>query len=281
MRPCSRGAPNGGTSTKLIDLHCHILPGIDDGARDLETSLAMARMAVADGIEVIACTPHIMPGYYENDGPGIRAAVDSLQDHLDKEGIQLTLVPGADVHLVPDMARGLSAGRLQTLGASRYFLFEPPHHVAPPRLEDAVFDVMTAGYHPLITHPERLTWIEAHYEVIKRIANGGAWMQITAGSVTGVFGKRPQYWAERMLSEGMVHVLATDAHNLHRRTPVLSAAVEAIAKRLGEAAAIDMVVTRPHAVLEDADPSTVPDPVGDAEDRKSRGFFQKFLGLGA
>ena len=256
-----------------------MLPGIDDGAKDLATSLAMARMAVADGIEVTACTPHIMPGYYENSGPGIQAAVDELQDHLDSEGINLTVVPGADVHLVPDMAGGLRSGRLQPIGASRYFLFEPPHHIAPPRLEDAVFDVMAAGYHPLITHPERLTWIEAHYEVIKRIANGGAWMQITAGSVTGVFGKRAQYWAERMLSEGMVHVLATDAHNLHRRTPVLSPAVEAVAKRLGDEAAIDMVVTRPQAVLHDEDPSSVPDPVGDT-DRKSRGFLQKFLGLG-
>lgn len=264
----------------MIDLHCHLLPGIDDGATDLETSLAMARMAVADGIEVIACTPHIMPGYYENDGPGIRAAVDALQAQLVKAEIDLKLIPGADVHLVPDMARGLASGHLQTLGNSRYFLFEPPHHVAPPRLEDAVFDVMTAGYHPLFTHPERLTWIEAHYETIKRIAHGGAWMQITAGSVTGLFGKRPQYWSERMLSEGLVHVLATDAHNLRRRTPLLSAAVEAVAKRLGDEAAIDMVVTRPAAVLEDALPASLPPPVGENAEPRTGGFLQRLFGLG-
>ena len=264
----------------LIDLHCHLLPGIDDGAPDLETALAMARIAEADGIKVIACTPHIMPGYYDNDGPGICAAVDALQGELNCAGIGIDLIPGADVHLVPDLAGGLASGRLQTLGKSRYFLFEPPHHVAPPRLEDAVFDVITAGYHPLITHPERLTWIEAHYEVIQRIAHAGAWMQITAASVTGVFGKRPKYWAERMLSEGLVHVLATDAHNLRKRTPVLSAAVEAVAQRLGEQAALDMVVTRPRAVLENALPSSTPAPVGDRNEEKTGGFFQKLLGLG-
>lgn len=261
----------------MIDLHCHLLPGIDDGAPDLETALAMARIAEADGITVIACTPHIMPGYYDNDGPSICAAVDALQGELTCAGIGIDLIPGADVHLVPDLAGGLASGRLQTLGKSRYFLFEPPHHVAPPRLEDAVFDVMTAGYHPLITHPERLTWIEAHYEVIKRIAHAGAWMQITAGSVTGLFGKRPQYWAERMLSEGIVHVLASDAHNLHRRTPVLSKAVDAIGKRLGEQAAIDMVLTRPQAVLEDAPPSSAPDPVGETPPART-GLIDRLFG---
>ena len=262
----------------MIDLHCHLLPGIDDGAPDLETSLAMAKMAAADGIKVVACTPHIMPGYYENAGPQIRADVARLQTRLDEAGIDLRLIAGADVHLVADLVSGLQAGRIQTLGASRYFLFEPPHHIAPPRMEDAVFDVMTAGYHPILTHPERLTWIEAHYEVIKRIANAGAWMQITAGSVTGMFGKRPQYWSERMLDEGLVHVLATDAHNLRRRVPVLSKAVEAVALRLGEDAARDMVVTRPQAVLDDAAPTSTPDTV--AAPPRRDGFFEKILRMG-
>lgn len=246
----------------MIDLHCHLLPGIDDGAVDLETSLQMARMAVADGITVIACTPHIMPGYYENTGPGIRAAVGVLQQRLDEAGIPLRLVPGADVHLVPGLAAGLREGRLLSLADSRYFLFEPPHHVAPPRLEEAVFDCMAAGYQPLVTHPERLTWIEGHYEIMTRLAHAGAWMQITAGSVTGRFGKRAQYWSERMLDEGIVHVIASDAHNLRKRTPVLSEAVEAVAVRLGPEAANDMVLTRPLAVLDDAAPSTVPPAVG-------------------
>ena len=150
----------------MIDLHCHLLPGIDDGATDLETSLQMARIAVEDGVTLIACTPHQMPGYYENTAPGIRQAVIDLQAQLDAAGVALKLTTGADVHLVPDMAAGLRDGRLMTLANGRYFLFEPPHNTAPPRLADAVFDTMAAGFHPIITHPERLRWIEDHYDTM-------------------------------------------------------------------------------------------------------------------
>jgi protein-tyrosine phosphatase len=239
-----------------------MVPGIDDGAPDLETSLAMARCAVEDGIEVVACTPHIFPGLYENTGAQIRAAVAALQAELDKEGIPLTLTTGADVQLCVDLVAGLRSGRILSLGDTRYFLFEPPHHTAPPRIEDTVFAAMAAGYHPIITHPERLHWIESHYETMVRIAKAGAWMQLTAGSVTGRFGKRPQYWSERMLDEGLVHILATDAHNMRNRRPLLSPARDAVARRLGEQAAIDMVVTRPRAVLENAPPSMLPDVIG-------------------
>ena len=261
----------------MIDLHCHILPGIDDGAPDVETAIAMARIAVADGITVTACTPHMMPGYYENTSEGVRAAVRALQTRLDEEGVPLKLVTGADVHLVPGLAAGLRDGSKLTLADTRYFLFEPPHNTAPPRLAEAVFDCMAAGFHPLITHPERLRWIEDHYEVMRQLAGSGAWMQLTAGSITGRFGKRTQYWAERMLDEGIVHVIATDAHNLRSRSPVLSEAVEAVSRRLGEEAANDMVLTRPLAVLENASPNTTPHPVGARQSTSRSGFFKRLF----
>src|SRR6202000_2582220 len=113
-------------------LHCHMLPGIDDGAPDLATSLAMARMAVADGIRVTACTPHIMPGVYDNAGPGIRDAIARLQAELDAADIPLTLTQGADVHIATDLVKGLRDGRVASLAGSRYFLFEPPPPVARP-----------------------------------------------------------------------------------------------------------------------------------------------------
>lgn len=242
----------------MIDLHCHILPGIDDGAPDLATSLEMARMAAADGIKLIACTPHMMPGVYDNTGPQVREAIVALQTQLDDAGIDLRLMTGADIHLQTGLARGLKDGRLLSLNDSRYFLFEPPHHVAPPRLEDAVFDVMAAGYQPLITHPERLSWIESHYEIMKKMVHGGAWMQITCGSITGRFGRRPQYWAERMLDEGLVHLIATDAHNLRNRKPNMSEARQAVADRLGEDEAHNMTVVRPRLVVENLPPTTAP-----------------------
>ena len=263
----------------MIDLHCHMLPAIDDGAVDLETSLAMARMAVDDGVTVTACTPHIMPGVYENRGEEIRLAIVRLQQVLDENGIALKLVTGADVHIAPDLVQGLKNGRILSLNDSRYFLFEPPHHIAPPRLEQLAFDVMSAGYMPLITHPERLTWIESHYDVIKQMAHGGAWVQITAGAVTGRFGRRPKYWAERMLDEGLVHILATDAHNLRNRSPNLSHARQLVAERLGEQAATDMVLTRPRGVLDNVVPSSLPPAVGvpTPPRRESQNIFRRLF----
>jgi len=123
----------------MIDLHCHILPGIDDGAVDLGVSLDMARASVADGVSVLACTPHILPGLYHNAGPQIVSAIRQLQDALEENDIPLRLVAGADVHMVPDLIAGLRAGlrsgRIPSIAGSRYVLVEPPHHTAPPQLE--------------------------------------------------------------------------------------------------------------------------------------------------
>ncbi|MDR2871502.1 MAG: hypothetical protein LBV45_03095, partial [Xanthomonadaceae bacterium] len=167
----------------MIDLHCHILPGIDDGAVDLTMALAMARLAVDDGIRTIACTPHIYPGMYDNTAAGIRQAVAAFQSELDERGIALALLDGADVHLDPGLLEGWRSGRIPTLAGSRYLLLEPPHHIAPPNFESIVFDLMTAGLVPVITHPERLHWIEDYYDVFTRLSMRGAWMQVTAGAL--------------------------------------------------------------------------------------------------
>src|SRR5215831_18127983 len=110
----------------LIDLHCHLLPGIDDGAKDLEMSLAMAQMASSDGISTIACTPHILPGVYNNTGAAIRGAVIRLQESISGAGIPISLVAGADVHIAPDLGLQLRDGRALSLNDSRYLLLEPP-----------------------------------------------------------------------------------------------------------------------------------------------------------
>lgn len=245
----------------MIDLHSHILPGVDDGASDLRTALEMARMAVADGVEIQACTPHILPGLYHNTGPQIRAATRKLQQRLDDEGIPLQLVTGADVRLAPDMAEGLRSGRILSLADTRYVLLEPSHHVAPLRLIEFFFGVSVAGYAPILTHPERLSWIETRYAEIEQLFHGGVLMQVTAGSLTGAFGRAPRYWAERMLDEGRVHILASDAHSVGRRRPNLAEGRDAAAKRVGEQEAIHLVVTRPRGILQNQPPSRLPAPV--------------------
>ena len=242
----------------MIDLHCHMLPGIDDGAPNLDVALAMARCAVDDGIQVTACTPHIYPGLYENNKPAIATAIVLFQCELDDAGIPLQLTIGADTHLAPNLVNDLRATHIPTLAGSRYFLLEPPHHVAPPRFEESVFQLLVAGYVPIITHPERLSWIENHYEIFGRLAGNGAWMQLTAGSLTGRFGRRPKYWAERMLDEGLVDILATDAHHIDKRPPLLAEGRDAAAVRVGMDEAMHMVRTRPRGVLDNAAPSSLP-----------------------
>src|SRR5690606_17740547 len=241
----------------------------------------MARMSVADGVHTIACTPHIYPGLYEHTTAGIRTAIAALQAELDKEGIALKLVIGADVHLDPSLPDGLKAGRVPTLDDSRYLLLEPPHHVAPPRFEDSVFQLMAQGIVPVITHPERLTWVETHYDMFERLAHRGVFMQITAGAITGRFGKRVKYWGERFLGEGITHILATDAHHPRRRPPLLAEAREAAAKLLGEAEAEHLVNTRPQGIVDNLAPEdlpALPSPTAAARASRAPSFWQRLRG---
>jgi protein-tyrosine phosphatase len=248
----------------MVDLHSHILPGIDDGAADVNVSLAMANAFLADGVSTVACTPHILPGLYHNTGPQIRKAVADLQAALDQAGLPLRLVTGADNHIAGDFVASLAGGRLLTLADSRYVLVEPPHHVAPARMEEFFFSILVAGYVPILTHPERLTWIKSQYATIQKLLTAGVWMQITCGSLTGAFGRDPKYWGERMLDEGAVHILASDAHDISRRPPCMSRARELVAKRVGAVEARNLVETRPTGVIANEAPSALPplpDPI--------------------
>ena len=246
----------------MIDLHCHMLPGIDDGVRDLPTALKMAELAVADGITLTACTPHIYPGLFENTHEGISEAVSAFRRELYVAGIPLQLTYGADIQVVPDLVQGLQGGALPTLHGSRYFLFEPPHHVSLPRLGDLLHNALLSGYVPIITHPERLSYINSDYDMFLAAARQGAWIQLTGGSLLGRFGPRVKKVTERFLKDGVVHLLASDGHNLKNRTPELAEARDAAMALVGEEEAWRLVKQRPQAVLDNADPTQVPPPSG-------------------
>lgn len=247
----------------MIDLHCHLLPGIDDGSVDVQMSLEMARLAVADGITTTACTPHIYPGLFENTGPDIRLRVSRLAEILHEAGIALKLTHGADIQIVPALVEGLRTGHMPTLGDTRYFLFEPPHHTVPVGFSQLLFDALASGYVPIITHPERLTWLdEEHYDWFVSAAHQGAWLQVTAGALTGRFGRRAKYWSERFIGDGLVHILATDAHEPVHRPPMLAEGCAAAEAWVGAEEARRLVFERPRAVLDDGVPGTVPQPPG-------------------
>ncbi|SFZ80651.1 protein-tyrosine phosphatase [Devosia enhydra] len=264
----------------FIDIHCHLLFGLDDGSGSIETSLAMARMALADGTELVLCTPHITPGIYDNTASRIDAALSAFRQDLDAASIGLAVAMGADVHMAPDLLPKLRAGEIPTLAGSRYFLFEPPHHVLPPRMEQLLASLLEAGYVPILTHPERLSWVEQHYDLIRRLSAMGIPMQLTAGSITGRFGPRIRQLSERMLDDGLVDIIASDGHNLTSRPPSLSAAHALVAARLGQAEADAMMRLRPSAIVANADLPARPGPSSDAPQKQGRqagwaGWFRR------
>lgn len=265
----------------MIDLHSHLLPGIDDGSPDIETTLKMARIAVDDGIAVMACTPHIYPGMFENNGPDIKRRVAELQAQLNEAGIALKLTWGADAHVAPDLMEKLKSGAAPSLNDTRYFLLEPPHHVAPPKFAEFAFSFLAAGYVPVITHPERLSWIEEHYEAFCDLSDKGVWMQITAGSLTGRFGQAARYWGERMLDEGRVHILATDAHSPDRRPPLLAEGREAAIKWVGKQEAQHLVETRPLGILKNRSPTDLPPIPRVAAGGKRENIWNRLFGRSA
>jgi protein-tyrosine phosphatase len=244
----------------MIDLHCHILPAIDDGARDMATALRMARIALDDGISHQLCTPHIYPGVFDNTPAVISAGLSRLQEQLQRQDLALVQGYGADIQIVPDLIAGLRQCRLPTLNGGRYFLFEPTHHIVPAGFMALIDDSLAAGFVPLITHPERLHWIDGHFDWFTDAARRGAWIQLTAGALTGRFGKRIRYWAERFLDGGWVHVLATDAHDCRHRPPLLAEGVAAAGRWVGDDEARRMVWDRPLAVWRDAEPTDVLQP---------------------
>lgn len=273
----------------MIDLHSHILPKLCDGSPNLDTSLEMARIAVADGITHLACTPHIYPGVYANSTSTILPAMQTLQAALQSEGIPLQLVMGADVHMIPEVMAGLKNGTIPTLHGSRYFLLEPSHHVPVPNFLAQVENFIHAGYVPIITHPERLRWLEEHYQDFIEAVRLGAWLQLTAGAITGEFGRNVKHWAERLLLDGVVHLIASDAHGVKQRPPILSKAVEATITILDdEAEVMCMVRERPQAILQNIPPEKIAAPSGASDlpnpallaaaAAKKKGWFRRLLG---
>lgn len=218
----------------------------------------MGRMAADEGIEVMACTPHFMPGLYDNGAADIRNRIAELNDIFLQKDINIALVVGSDAHMRPDFVNCLETGSILTLHDTRYVLFEPPHVVMPKRMDELLFNIQAAGFVPILTHPERLQWIEQGYDGVVQMAQTGVLIQLTAGSVTGRFGKRASYWANRMLAEGIVSIIATDCHNLDSRPPRLVNAFELAQSELGQEEGQNLVLRRPALILENAAPQQLP-----------------------
>jgi len=245
----------------MIDIHCHILPGVDDGPSSVAESLAMAKQAIADGIHTIVATPHTLNEVYTNPASEVDNHVARLREIFSKDRLELDLCPGSDAFICVRMAERVLAGEIATINNSgRYVLVEFPVQVIPSGSKDELFHLKLKGITPVITHPERNSAFLHQPEILYDLVAMGCLLQITAMSITGGFGKEPMVFAHRLLDLRLAHVIATDAHSPEGRPPILSPALEAAAHVMGSMReAEEMVTIRPRAIL-DGNPVDTPEP---------------------
>ena len=240
-------------SDAFVDIHCHLVPGIDDGAQSWEQSLLMAAMAAADGIQTIVVTPHQLGNFAHNSGQAIRARTSELQQFLDNHGVPLRVLPGADVRIEPGMVEKLRSGEVLTLAdRSKHVLLELPHELYFP-LDDVLESLRRTGMTGILSHPERNQGLLKQPRLLSPLVDRGCLMQITCGSLLGTFGPASQQLTEWMLEQGLVHFLATDAHGHNARRPLMKHAFQRAARLVGEDIAADLCCRNPAAVAEGAD----------------------------
>src|SRR5699024_5245405 len=202
----------------MIDIHCHILPGIDDGAANFADSIAMANAAVEQGIHTIIATPHHKNGRYENVKKDILTLTKELNALLENEQIPLTILPGQETRLNGDMLTDVQEGELLTQNATSHYLFvEFPSGHVPRYAKQMLFDLQVAGYTPIIVHPERNREIMEHPSILYDFVRRGVLTQVTAGSICGHFGKKMQKFSHQVIEADLTHFIASDAHNTTTR----------------------------------------------------------------
>lgn len=224
----------------FTDIHCHIVPGIDDGATNLVESVAMARMAQADGTTFLIATPHQLGANSGVSAEAIRQGVADLQNALHNEGIAISVLPGADVRIEPELPKLVKQGNVLTLAdRGKHLLLELPHETYIP-LDSLLATLARQGLIGILSHPERNRGIINEPEVMWDVVEAGGLLQITAGSLTGAFGRSPQQLAEMCVAEGLVHFVASDAHDTRKRPFGMRSAYEKIID-LADAALADVV----------------------------------------
>ena len=207
----------------MVDIHCHILPGVDDGAWDLEAAVEMARIAVRCGVSRIIATPHFkgVPGSLAQM-PEIFRQVQRLRKAIEEEKLELDLLPGAEVLCVPQTLELARKEWLPTLGDSRYVLTEFYFDASAAFMDATLEELERLGYQPVVAHPERYGAVQRDPGLAREWFERGVVLQLNKGSVLGAFGHRAAETAERLLYRGRVHVIASDAHSPERRTTDLS-----------------------------------------------------------
>jgi protein-tyrosine phosphatase len=246
---------------ELIDLHCHILPGIDDGPLDVEGSLKMAACAIRDGIHTLVATPHTLNGSYDNPLAQIITHITHLKTIFQAKQIPIDLCPGAEVRIHQDMDQFVKEGKIASINnTGQYILVEFPYNMMLPGTKEVLFQLSLSGITPVLAHPERNTALQRNPDILSDLQAMGCLVQLTAMSITGELGNDAMEYSHFLLRQRQAHVIATDSHDAESRPPILSSAVEVAAHILGDTEAAEAMVTKtPRAIL-DGKPLNLPEP---------------------
>ncbi|GGF22577.1 tyrosine protein phosphatase [Halobacillus andaensis] len=218
----------------MIDIHSHILPGVDDGAQTIEESIQMAKAAVEEGITTIVATPH-HDGQYSNYKHDIIIQVSELNRILREKNIPLEVLPGQEPRISDELIEGLRKEKILTINEDSTFVFiEFPHDDVPHYASRLIFDLQVEGYQPIIVHPERNLKIQENPNVLYSLIKNGAFSQVTAGSVTGDFGRTAKKTAIQLIEANLTHLIASDAHNTKKRGYYMKKAYNELEKEYGQ-----------------------------------------------
>lgn len=243
----------------MIDIHHHCLPDVDDGPREWDEAVSMCRMAADEGIETIVATPHVLRGRWRTAPPAeLEARIATLRE---KVGPAPRLLLGSEYFFAHDVAEVLKAGNaIVPLAGSRYVLMELASNAVPPLLDQPLYRMQLEGWIPIIAHPERNIVFQSKPELLRSLIAVGVKFQLTAGSLTGEFGGEAQRASERWVKAGLIHFVATDAHNTGKRPPRVRAAIEALRTIAGERVAEALTRKNPAAVIENRALEYEPEP---------------------
>ena len=260
----------------VIDIHSHIMPEIDDGARSLEEAVEMAKIASEDGIEFMVSTPHMFNGLSNNPEPEeILKRVAALNEAIGNG--TLKILPGNEVHVSHEIAEQAKSNRVTKINSRNYMLVEFPQLTVPVGADEIFYKLLLQGVRPILVHPERNGQIQNHPSLIQKYVERGVVIQITAMSVTGEFGPQARVTAEALLRHNCVHFLATDAHRPNRRPPILSKGRDAAAAIIGPDRALALVEANPRAVI-NGEALQVPPPIPFGSSAKPKRFsFARFF----
>jgi protein-tyrosine phosphatase len=254
----------------LIDIHCHLLPEVDDGPKSWEDAVEMCLMSAADGVTHAVATPHANDRYaYERnyfqellDELGERVRKASAQGNNGNPPLQLTL--GCDFHLsFENIERAMQEPHQYTIGNTSYLLIELSNYSVPARLTDTLFRLGDRGLTPILTHPERNPILQQSPNRVLEWVEHGCLVQVTASALTGFWGERPEIVARWLLDRSAVHILASDAHDTKRRIPNLSAGRNVAAQIVGDEYADALVEGNPGAIVRGEPIPYTPRPVLD------------------